>query len=297
MIAAILLAVITIFSSCKKKDEPAPPNVLFSFALTDGGGFVSGDVTLKTGEQFKVGITAFAGTGNTLTRFEVIRKIDKPSYVLDSTLNSTSLNFDFLGIANDEVIEENWRFKITQSNGDTLEKTFVVTTEPSMGPIYTYDQRILGAFENANGSSFASSDGTIYDIPDAKVNAAKIDWLYYYGTADFATLASPDDDGAAHVFTDGGTYENPGPNALLNWSPRNATRFITILYTVDWDAIETDTQLFLLTQGATETMANSLKPGYFVAFVTANGKRGIIRINAVNAGEAGEIDISVKVQQ
>lgn len=296
ILATVLVAVITIFSSCKKKEDPAPTQV-FTFDLSTGTGYVSGDVTLKTGEEFKVGINAIAATGNLLTRLQVIRKVDKPSDVLDSTLNATSLNFDFYGIANDEVFAEDWKFKLTQSNGDTLEFSFVITTEPSMGPIFTYDQRILGAVENTHGSAFSSSDGTIFDIPEAKANADKIDLLYYYGFTSFATLASPDDNGAAHEFTDGGTYENPGPNALLNWSPRNATRFITILYTVDWDAIEFDTQLFILTQGAIETMAKTLKPGNFVAFITAKGKRGIIRINSLTEGESGEIDISVKVQQ
>lgn len=296
---AILLAVITVISACKKKDDPAPPPPTqeFTFDLKTGTGYVFGDITLKTGEQFKIGINAISSTGNTLSRLYVIRKIDKPSDVIDSALNSTSFNYDLLSVADFEVGIEEWTLKVTQSNGDTLVKSFVITTEPSMGPIFTFDQRIMGAFENIHGSSFSSSDGMIYDIPEAKVNAAMVDWLYYFGTTSSATFASPDDDEAAHVFTDGGTYTDPGPNALLTWPVRNATRFKTITYPIDWDAIQDDSEFFTLTQGATETMAGSLKAGYYIAFITSEGKRGLIQVNDIISGETGQIDISVKVQQ
>jgi len=295
LIAALFVAVITIFSSCKK-DDPTPTQ-LFTFNLTAGAGYVSGDVTLTTGEQFKVGINAFAGTGSTLTRFLVTRVYNnKPDDVFDTTLNLASMNYDFYGITNNEPGVENWIFTVTQSDGSTLDKSFNITTESVVGPILTYDQRILGAQQSGIGSSFASANGTIYNLADAKINAAMIDWLYYYGATNLATLASPDDDNAATIFTDGGSVANPGPNALVNWAIRNATRFRTITDSLDWDAIQDDTELINLSQGAIETMANELKTGNYVAFITASGKKGLIRINGIFQEEDGTIDISVKVQ-
>lgn len=296
LFAALFLAAFTIFSSCKKDENT--PDQQFTFNLKAGPGYVSGDVTLTTGEQFKVGINAFASTGSTLIRFLVTRVYnDKPDVVFDTTLNLTVLNYDFFGIALGGPGTEKWIFTITQSDESTLEKSFNITTESAVGPIFTYDQCIIGAQQNSTGSSFASSNGTIYNLAEAKNNAAMIDWLYYFGVTTFATLAAPDNDDAAHIFTDGGSYTNPGPNALLNWAVRNATRFRTIKDPLDWDAIQDDTELIVLSQGAIEPNAPDLLSGYYVAFVTANGKKGLIRINSINLEEDGTIDISVKVQQ
>jgi len=298
MFTALLLTGTVIFSSCKK-DDPEPPVLqVFTFNLTAGSGYVSGDVILTTGEQFKVGINAFAATGYTLTNLLVTRVFNnKPDDVFDTTLNLSAFNYNYYNISLFEPGIENWIFTITQSDGSTIVKSFNITTETTVGPIFTYDQRILGAQQSVAGSSFASANGEVYNLANAKLNASLIDWLYYFGATNLATLASPDDSDVATVFTDGGTVSNPGPNALVNWSVRNPTRFKLIMNPVDWDAIQDDTELINLTQGATSSMANDLKPDYYVSFVTASGKKGLIRINSISQEEDGTIDISVKVQQ
>jgi len=293
---SMLVTGVTFFISCSKDETPEIQEFTFNFAT--GTGYVSGDVTLITGEQFKVGINASASTNEKLTHILITRVFNnKPDEVFDTILDIASLNYNYYGIANTVPGDENWIFKVTQSNGETIERTFIITTEASVGPIFTYDQRIMGAQQNPTGSSFASVDGTVYNLADAKVNAAKIDWLYLFSTTNMATVAAPDDDEAAHIFTDGGTFENPGPNALKNWPVKNATRFKKIFHPVDWDAIQDDTQLINLTQEAINPHANELKPGDFVAFITATGKKGLIRMNHIFQEEDGTIDISVKVQQ
>lgn len=292
----LLLAVMTFFTACKKNEDT--PDQLFTFDLTTGNGYVSGDVTLATGEQFKVGLQAFARTDFTLTRLLVTRTWDnKPTDSFDTTLNLTALNYDFKENSRVEVGVETWIFTITQSDGSTLIKSFNITTESIVGPIFTYDQRILGAQQSSTGGSFASTNGVVYNLADAKINAALVDWLYYFGINSQATITSPDNSDAIKIFTDGGTVENPGPNALVNWSVRNNTRFRTIIDTIDWDAIQDDTELINLAEGAIEPAALELMAGYYVAFITTEGKKGLIRINAINQEEDGTIDISVKVQQ
>ncbi|MBE0647686.1 MAG: hypothetical protein IH596_07880 [Bacteroidales bacterium] len=295
---ACILIVASIFSGCKKDDTNPPDQKEFAFSLIAAAGYTSGDVTLTTGEQFKVGFNATAATGFTLSNLKVTRIYnEKPDDIFDTTLNLTALNYIFYGISLHEAGVENWIFTITQSDGNTLVSSFNITTETMVGPIFTYNQRILGAQINIIGSSFASSNGEIYNLANAKINAAMIDWLYYYGSTNLATIASPDDADAATVFTDGGTVSTPGPNALVNWSVRNSTRFRIIMDAIDWDAIQDDTELINLTQGATDPMAGDLKPGYFIAFVTVNGKKGLIRVNNIFQEEDGTVDISVKVQQ
>ena len=95
-----------------------------------------------------------------------------------------------------------WAFQVTDANGQMKEISYTITTVLSSGPINTYSMTIMGAQSSTTGSSFASSNGTVYNLADAKTNASKIDWLYFYGATLFATLAAPDDSAAATIFTD-----------------------------------------------------------------------------------------------
>jgi len=294
---AASLAVITIFSACKKKDST--PEQFFTFEFATGTGYISGDVTMAIGQPFKVGIISTSSTDNTLTHLYITRTFQsKTDSVFDTTLNLTALNYDFDWVSRSEPGVETWNFMITESTGNSLQKNFSITTETTTGPINTYDQRILGAQQNPAGPAFASMSGTVYSLADAKANDASVDWLYYFGSTSFATITSPDDNDAIKVFTDGGTVEDPGPNALVTWSVRNATRFLTIITdTINWDAIQDDTELIALSEGAFETSLKTLEAGFYLAFITEAGKRGLIRINQISQEEDGTIDISVKVQQ
>lgn len=295
ILVSVLLAGITIFSACKKDSTPEQ---FFTFDLASGTGYITGDVTLPTGQPFKVGIVASASTDNTLTHLLINRVFEgKTDIIFDTTLNLTAFNYDFNWVSRGEPGVETWIFTITESTGSSLMKTFNITTESTTGPIYTYDQRILGGQQNPTGPAFSSANGEVYDLASGKINAASVDWLYYFGTVSSATITSPDDNDATKIFTDGGTVEDPGPNALLTWSVRNATRFILINDTINWDAIQDDSELITLSQGASESAVRELQAGFYVAFITSQGKRGLIRINAINQEEDGTIDISVKVQQ
>ncbi len=286
---AILVTGATFFSACKKKDSP--PDQVFTFNLATGTEYVSGNVTLTTGEQFKVGINATAATNAKLTRILVTRIFNnKPDVVFDTILDIASLNYNYFGIANSQAGDENWVFEVTQSTGETIERGFVITTEATVGPINTYDQRILGAQLSITGGAFASTDGMVYNLSDAKANASKIDWLYFFDFPGFATLAAPSDETAALIFND-------PTNGLQTWGVKNATLFGKITDSVNWDAIQDDSMLITLSQGATESKSNELKAGDFVAFITAYGKNGLIRVNSIFQEEDGTIDISVKVQQ
>jgi len=286
---------LSFFSSCSKKEDNSGPTEKHpTLNLTSGTGYVSGDVTLSTGEQFKVGIHALANanTGAKLVRFTITRTFNnKPDLVVDSALNANSFDFDFNGIANGEVGLEQWVFLIKDNDSLTAEKSFIITTESNAGPIHTYSQKILGAQQNATGNSFSSSDGLIYVLADAKANATKIDWMYFFDITNVATLASPDDPDAGTVYSD-------PVNGLQTWAVRNATRFKVVSDTINWDSIVDDTFIILLTQvGVTETKINQLIPGEILAFITVAGKKGLIKIEAITGEEDGTVEISVKVQE
>jgi len=294
----LLLTGISMFLLSCKKDNDEPENVEFAFSLKTGPGYISDNSTLISGEQFRTGIDAIAATGNSLSRFIVIRTLNtKSDTAFDTTFSVAVFKYDFHGISLAEPGEEEWNFTIFQNDDRSINHGFIITTENTVGPIFTYDTRILGAQINGTGSSFATTSGVVYPLDQAKINALAVDMLYYFSLTESVVLSSPDSDEAAHIFTDGGTYEQPGPNALITWPIRNSTRFRVILDPIDWDAIQDDSQLITYSQGATEVLAANLKIGNYVSFVTNSGKKGLIRINGIYGEEDGTIDISVKVQQ
>lgn len=293
LFAILLAASVTSLTSCSK--DTSTTDVKPTINFVGGTGFISGDVTLKAGEYMKVGISAFSNSSSKakLKNLKVVRTFNNiPFVALDSTLSSTdAFNITLESYAYPEAGTERWTFTITDKDNESTEIAFNVTTTAG-GPITSYNQKILGSYDNsAYGSSFASFDGTVYTLADAKANAAKIDWMYYYGATNLATLASPNDATVLAIFT--------STNGPANWSVRNDTRFAacTLPSGLTWDNITTDAEIVPLASVAADTKANMLAIGQIVAFKTVAGKQGLIKIEAITGTGAGSITYSVKVQQ
>lgn len=148
--------------------------------------------------------------------------------------------------------------------------------------------KILGSYQSATGSSFASIDGNVYTMAQAFANQAAIDFLYWWGATTSATIGAPDDDNANAVYT--------GANGLPNWTTKNATRFKnTALTAAEFDAISDGAPLITNATGADQTRIGSLAVGNVFAFKTVTNKDGLIKVVAINTGAAGDITIDVKV--
>jgi hypothetical protein len=157
-------------------------------------------------------------------------------------------------------------------------------------PYNTFTMKILGSYQSATGSSFASIDGTVYTLAQAYANQAAVDLLYWWGASTSATIGAPDDANANQVYT--------GPNGLPNWVTKNATRFkATALTAAEFDAIDDGAPLITNATGATETRMGSLAVGNVFAFKTVNNKHGLIKVVAITTGAAGDITIDVKVEE
>ena len=293
LFAIILMASMPFFTSCGTDGETTDVKPTINF--TGGTGFTSSDVTLKAGDLIKVGISAFsnASSKTKLKIFKVVRTFNNNAFVaLDSTLNSTdAFNITLESYAYPAAGVEKWTFTITDKDGAFSEISFNVTTTAG-GPIKSYSQKILGSYDNsAYGSSFASADGTVYSLADAKANAAKIDWMYYYGATAFATLSSPSDASAASVFS--------SSNGPANWSVRNDTKLgkVTLPTGLTWDAITTDAEIVALASNVSDSKVTALTVGQFLAFKTVTGKSGLIKVETITGTGAGTITYSVKVQE
>ncbi len=293
LIGTILIAGSFVFTSCSKSESSVldqPPTINFVAKQ----GYVSGDVTLTIGDMFKVNVTAFpnAVSGSKLARLVITRvTLNTPFTVKDTSFSLTSLNLDLTAFAQNVVGQEKWIFKITDKANQSAEASFTITTIATAGPINSFSMKILGAQGSATGSSFASIDGTVYILSDAKANQSKIDWLYYYGASDLATIAAPDDAHAATVFTNA-TY------GLQTWTTKNATRFKLVTTAISWDNITDDEVIVAQTaSGVTNSRITSLTAGQYLSFIAASGKKGMIKVESITTGDTGDITISVKVQQ
>ncbi|MCX6249178.1 MAG: hypothetical protein NTX61_00345 [Bacteroidetes bacterium] len=293
ILSVMLIAGSAFFSSCSKSDTtPAsqPPSITFGA----GTGYLTGDATINAGTGFRVNIVAFPNTTSTskLTKLTVTRvQNNNPTVAIDTTFSLTSLNIVITAHASATAGTEKWFYKITDAADQAAEVSLTITTVNSSGPINTFSMKILGAQHSTAGSSFASSNGNVYLLADAKTNQTLIDWVYYYGASDFASIAAPDDDNAMAVFND-------VTNGLQTWSIRNATRFNILSDAITWDAITNDAVIIQQTAtGVDGSRIVSLSVGNYLAFITSSGKKGLIKVESITDGADGEISISVKVQQ
>ncbi|HRZ21614.1 MAG TPA: hypothetical protein P5184_08090, partial [Bacteroidales bacterium] len=278
-------------TSCTDEEEgDVKPTINFK----GGAGYVSQDVTLDTDAEFTIGITAASNSssGAKLSLLELTRVYNNATwFTWDTAIDVSYYSIDITMTALNVEGTEKVSFKITDKDGQTNEISLNITTESTAGPITAFDQKILGSYQSSTGSSFASVDGTIYSLAEAKANQAKVDWMYFYGATDLSTLAAPDDSHAALVF-------NNATNGLQTWTTKNATRFRKVTTAISWDAITDDS--IIMQEAATapdQTRMATLAVGDILLFKTVTGKYGMIKVNNIAVGADGTIDIAVKVQQ
>ncbi|HNX43997.1 MAG TPA: hypothetical protein PLJ84_12525 [Bacteroidales bacterium] len=291
----LVMAGVSFFSACTpdEKEDLSP-----TLSFVTGSGLISGDATLKAGEGFTVNISAAANSssGAKLTNLKVVRTLGGNEVVVtDETIDQSSFTGEITANAAFIAGSETWSFKVTDANGEYAEISFIITTTAG-GEINTFDQKILGSYyNNTYGSFFGSADGTVYKLVDAYNNQAKIDWCYYYGSEIIsdhgATLAAPNDPTAMN-----NVYTNP-TYGLSQWSVRNATTFFIVPDQILWDNITDDAMIIAYASATNDTYARELAVGKIVAFKTASGKLGLIRVTDIQTGSQGSITYNVKVQK
>jgi hypothetical protein len=293
---SLLIAGMTFISSCSSDDNSNPSDLSPTLTFIGGTGYTSSDVTLTAGTPFKVGLN---GASNTLSNSPIQQLIvtriynNKPFTVLDTAISVNNFSVDIIMQANYQVGAEAFYFKVVDKDNQSAEISFTINTTAAVtnDSINTFTMVIMGAQESTNGSSFASIDGSVYQLAEAKINSAKVDWLYYYGATNHATLAAPDDASAATIFTN-------STNGLQTWAVKNPTRFKTVTDPIIWDAITDDGMIKTQTaSGVDQTKIPNLSADTYLSFITASGKKGMIKVESISGTESGTITLSVKVQK
>ena len=285
-----LFAVATVFTGCKKDDpsNPAAPQNP-TVTLNSDPGFTATSSTVAPGSAFKFGFVAVPYSGSKIVEYKVTYAYDggAPVVIVDSAgLSLTSLAKQYSKTTRTVAGSETYAVTVTDKNGQTATTSFKLTVIGA-GMISTQTSKLVGAQSNLNaGSFYAASTGTVYKEGDAKTNSSLVDFVYYYGQNNLATLASLDDASTASVFSSTST-----------WSPKNATKLtLSSMSTADFDAITDDSKIALQTTPST-SLVTKLATGSIVAFETAAHKKGLIKIGTINGTTAGDMTITVKVQQ
>lgn len=303
LLVAVILGSMTVLTSCKSDDnDDDNVNLEPTLNFVGGTGFISEDATVESDENFKFGVNCFSNTtsGEKLTNFKITAIANNdpiPAFAVDTSFSNDTYQNEFMYTVTNTgttAVDVNFIFKITDKDGQYTEKNIHVTVEPGGGLIYEYNDELMGSYNSTEGSSFASADGTVYLMSDAKENSAKIDWMYSYGNTDFASFFAPSDDLADKFF---------GTN-MDEFDTRNETKFKLITETVDWDNIVNDTPILMYTEsGVTESGLTDLQVGDIIGFITDPnkpefaGKHGLIKILSYEENNGGTVTFSVKVQQ
>lgn len=217
-----------------------------------------------------------------------------------------------------KIVEFDYEVPATVSDGDVITITVSVKDEDALvgtkiytlnvkdlSGLNTYDGIVLGAQSNATvGSFFATSTKTIFLVDDAKLNGqSTIDFVYFYGDLNTATIASPDND---DVFGNG--VGKISSLLVQEWTTRNATRFrkIAALTSTEWDVLTATriAELYTVASQPIEKMANYLSDGSgggppsFVVFKTAKNKYGIFKVKDISSyDKTGTITLDIKVKK
>jgi hypothetical protein len=286
-----LLSGLLFFSACTtEEDQDQPPSINF----LAGDDYISSDATVTVNSLFMVKVYAEenAESKSNIRTLKVTRVFNLNSWDTTFSFNDPNITVELSFYAQPNEGVESIKFEVADNAGETASIELRITTEPGAGgPINSFTMKILGSYQSTTGSSFASIDGSVYTLAEAKANSAKVDFLYWWGATTNATIGAPDDVNAANV------YNNP-TNGIPTWTTKNPTRFITTTSSAaDFDSYVDDTEIIAAATGADQTRIGTLAVDDVIAFMTASGKYGMIKVTDIVSGADGQITIDVKVQQ
>jgi hypothetical protein len=277
-VLATLVAAGSVFTGCTEEETNPAPQITFANNVTEvtlAAGETSyqinADITTEVGlkdvKLFKVTAGGEDQIGTAITSFD-----DRNNYALRASVSN---------ITTETVVKVQATDRDNQSSSRNF--TIKVTGGP-VGELQTWSGKILGAQKSTTGSSFASSDGSVYNLAGAASNSAKIDFVYFYGATNKATLAAPADADAAAV------YAIIGRPA--EWPTRNATK-IAKGSAADYDNATVASLTALSIAG---TKANDLKVNDVVVFETVAGKKGVLKVTGISTNaDTGNLTFTAKM--
>ena len=288
-----VIASLSTLTSCKKDEVAiASPTVTFLNGVKDYTAKVS-----DTAYTFVADVEA-AGEISSIKIFEVATdgsESQKESVAkFDSdTKHSVKYTVNLAGV----VTSKKFKITVTDKKDVTTSAVFTITafTKPA-GAIEEYKATLLGSQYAKEGSFFSTTNGSVYTVATSAASSSLIDLIYYYSGGNGATIGGADDTNILDAY-----------KGISNWTTKNATRFAsTTISTTDFDSIKDDSKIESLSTFM-DTKKIGLAEGNVIAFKTAAGKKGMVKITKLTKGlntvtqlqdyQFGTIEIVVKVQK
>jgi len=279
----VLIALVAVtFASCKKDETTLPAPVI---------SFLNGinETTVNPGANYTIAGTISAEEGLSEVKYFQVTATGETQIGLAITsfdnANIYSFQKTFADITEQTVV----KVMATDKKNQTSVLNF--TIKVSGNAIATYNDVVLGSYSSTTGSSFASLNGTVYQLTDAKTNSSKIDIIFFYGNTNNATLSAPSNlTDLNQVFTTA--------SAPSTWTVKNDTKLEKV--TVVFENVTTGNQIPNIQSTGTEKVSN-VAVGDVIAFRTAStsdfpNKNGLVKIVSITGtGATATIKFNVKV--
>ncbi len=278
--------------SCGDEDTetPAPSLPTIAVSTTVNGTAATSPLTVYPGDSvgFSVAITAAGGfntyrvyssvdggtatqlADNTRTKLEVAvgtsTVSDAASTIVEASAVGSTITFEF------EVVDD---------ADQTATTSIEMKVESPEARLYTGTKLLAPAGDGTNKNFFSVATGTLYS--KSEVNATTeaispmIDFGYYYGTSDFASIASP-----------AGFETTVFSSQVSGWGTKNATILkTTALTAAQFTEMSTFADVEAAVDGGTldtNGIISGLSVGQVLAFETVDGVKGLIHVAAIEAG-------------
>jgi len=316
LVAALVVASAMLFVSCSDDDDPMPPDVSVKYVLSSAPGttntaYINGEIEAEEGEIIDFTITFTQGS-NKLRDVLITSLIDNKTF---QVLDTTGLDKGFLNLKGGKFLE--WPYttnvgkkqeKLTFLTRDSKENEAVFTLtikapeppEPEPGDQFIFRSIVLlGGQTNATAGSFYSVNlGKVLTVGAATSQSSYVDFAYYYGSNNKATIAAPGNSDAQTI-----SY---GSTRMSSWSTKNVTRFFKSTKLSVTDLEELNDALNSLWEdgmgtvdsepsdaGACKSHANELAANELVFFKTAGGIKGAFVVEKVTGTQSGSIEITL----
>lgn len=301
---SLLMGGLLFVTSCGKDDEPAVDLTPSLIVTTTPSANSDGVIELEVGAELTISVTASTPAGFNTVRISDGINTDEQTrndLGLDATATSASATF-IITIDGDAGDTSAITVTVVDEAGETAIEGLTIELFFTGTPITAENVVLLAAPTDDAGvkssdTFYSTNLNTIYSMDDVLGTSdpvsADIDFGYYYGTTNKASLTSISNYGFEY--------------GQAAWGTQNTTLFrTTTLDAAGFDAITTEEELvteFEVGSGEAD-QGIDLAVGDVIAFKTDTdktngGKFGLIKIVGITGtnGSDGKIDIEVLVEQ
>jgi len=301
LLSVFVIGSIVIFNSCKGESEPLMPEIYLE-VVSD---YTHDGDTVAVGGSLTFRIVAEGPEAN-ITNFTVKKEYQGTvKTVMDSGLNSAGFTLDktFYQSVEDDAV---WIFAVQDRNKNTAETSLRIFKDPnsSFGGIIEYPSITLGYQQNTDMPHFfLPATGDLYEQDSASMFQGLVDVLvYYYESEDNGvllpspTFSSPGEDASAVGYL----YEEHYPY-LVDWETQNYTKWDIRadngVTSEDFENAHNDSLLIVSYDDVWgKKKYKWATDGIIIPFMTADGKKGIVKVLDAEHAEDGQISFAMKIQ-